>query len=133
MVPIHANDLYLYVVIQAFIGDRYGYRPFPAEIPNQEFEIFLNVGSKCDVDTSFLTKWYKCDRNSVDIVYQLQPITNHFPDYIVKDIELRSQAQKEWWQEFQAIQKTIWTLVKMAVENRVMTKKRAHFYLQSGL
>lgn len=85
-----------------------------------------------NIDTSLLSKWYKCDSNSLDVVYQLQPITDYFTNYISKDPELRAADRDGWWKEFQAIQKTFWLLVKAAVDDEIMSKERAHFYLQSG-
>lgn len=37
-----------------------------------------------------------------------------------------------WWVTFLEIQRTLWTLVKVAVEQGHMTSERAHIYLQSG-
>jgi len=77
-------------------------------------------------------KWYKQDSNAIEVVYQLQPITDHFPNYVSKDLDLRSKDQNGWWLEFKAIQNTFWQVVRAAVQNGTMSLKRAHFYYQSG-
>ena len=115
------------------MGDRYGYRPFPAKVPKQEFEMFLEVGLQHEIDTTLLSKWYKCDTNSIEVVYQLQPITDHFPNYISRDLELRAKDREGWWQEFQAIQKSFWLLVEAALQSKKMSMNRGHVYLQSGM
>lgn len=118
--------------MQALIGDRYGYRPFPANIPFEEFRIFLDIGLSHDICTEILSRWYKLDHNAVEKAYQLLPITVQYPNYSSKDDELRTADRDGWWITFLALQKTLWDLVTGAVQDAKMTKERAHVYLQSG-
>ncbi|MBN2255570.1 MAG: DUF4062 domain-containing protein [Deltaproteobacteria bacterium] len=54
------------------LGDRYGWRPLPAEIPAAEYEqIEKRVNSP--EDKALLHSWYKRDENQVPPVYILQP------------------------------------------------------------
>ena len=55
------------------LGDRYGWRPLPEEIPENEFkEIEQHV--KNPEDRKLLVQWYKRDDNAVpDAIYCLQP------------------------------------------------------------
>ena len=54
------------------LGDRYGWRPLPFEIPEREFkEIERGISDSGDKD--LLMRWYRCDQNAVPPVYCLQP------------------------------------------------------------
>lgn len=54
------------------IGNRYGWRPLPAEIPVGEFEMFLAIVPNAD-DQAILQSWYKQDDNAVPPHYRLLP------------------------------------------------------------
>ena len=67
------------------LGDKYGWKPIPPEIPAYEFEEILKVVERQKDDlkmislpagglypTDLLKKWYKLDKNAVDPVYILQ-------------------------------------------------------------
>lgn len=118
--------------MQALIGDRYGYRPFPGKIPFEEFQTFIELGLAYGVCTRILLTWYKLDHNTVVKAFQLLPITLHYPNYSSKDEELRKIDRDGWWQSFLTLQKTFWSLVKVAVSEGRMSEERAHIYLQSG-
>jgi NACHT domain- and WD repeat-containing protein len=60
------------------LGDRYGWRPLPFEIPANEYEGIEEHIS--DVDKQLLNLWYKRDDNAVPPVYCLQPRTGEFKD-----------------------------------------------------
>jgi hypothetical protein len=79
-----------------------------------------------------MSLWYQVDHNAVDEVFQLVPITVHYPNYSSKDEALRGEAREGWWNTFLSLQRTFWTLVKMAVAEGRITKERAHIYLQSS-
>lgn len=53
------------------IGDRYGWRPLPVEIPVEEFELLLTSCS--DVDSELLHAWYRRDDNAVPAHFRLLP------------------------------------------------------------
>lgn len=118
--------------MQALLGNRYGYRPFPANIPVSEFSMFLELAATHGIDVSGLNTWFQCDYNAVPPVYQLQPITVHFPHYTSKDPELRHRDRTGWWEMFCHLQSMFWKLVELAVKEKRMTSERAHVYLQSG-
>ncbi len=55
------------------LGDRYGHRPVPSEIPAHEFELLVEEAEGLQlggVDT--LREWYVCDENAVPPEYVLQ-------------------------------------------------------------
>ncbi len=64
------------------IGDRYGWRPLPAEIPVGEFETLLATVPN-EEDRTLLQTWYKQDDNAVPPHYRLQPRDEVHRDYAV--------------------------------------------------
>jgi ankyrin repeat protein/Flp pilus assembly protein TadD len=53
------------------LGDRYGWRPLPAQIEQQEFKaLWARVPRE---QKRFLLRWYRKDKNAVPISYCLQP------------------------------------------------------------
>ena len=61
------------------LGDRYGWRPLPYEIPTDEFEeITALIAGE---EKSLLDQWYRRDDNAVPPVYLLQPRGNEFIEY----------------------------------------------------
>ncbi|MFY9555509.1 MAG: DUF4062 domain-containing protein, partial [Blastocatellia bacterium] len=54
------------------LGDRYGWRPLPAETPAAEFEEILD-GIESRIDLNLLKRWYRRDDNAVPAAYLLQP------------------------------------------------------------
>ncbi len=124
--------MYFHMHIQALIGDRYGYRPFPSQIPSKEFELFIKLASSEDIDTTILSTWYKIDENTLDKLYQLLPITTHYPNYSSSDKALMAADRDGWWKTFLDLQRNICALVRAAVAKGEMTAERGHIYLQSG-
>jgi len=63
------------------LGERYGWRPLPEEIPEDEFkEIEQHV--KDPEDRNLLSEWYRRDDNAVpDAMYCLQPRTGKFEEF----------------------------------------------------
>jgi WD40 repeat protein len=55
------------------IGDRYGWRPLPTEIPAEEFEAILAILATDDERCDLLNRWYCCDDNALPPHYRLQP------------------------------------------------------------
>ena len=82
---------------QTFLGQKYGYRPFPAKIPASEFEKLLGAVDNKD-DHQLLKKWFWRDDNAVPAQYLLQPITSLLPHYRnYENNELRKKASADWW------------------------------------
>lgn len=53
------------------IGDRYGYRPFPAIIDASEFDMLMAVAED-DEGVSVIKEWYLRDDNAIPACYMLQ-------------------------------------------------------------
>lgn len=68
------------------LGDRYGWRPLPAEIPAAEFEAILEKTASPS-DRDLLTRWYHKDENNVPPHYWLQP----------RQVEGDAQAEAASW------------------------------------
>ena len=55
---------------------RYGYRPIPALIDGQEFQLLRNTLIDMNItETELLDIWYLEDKNAVPSVFILQPIS----------------------------------------------------------
>ena len=67
-------------VLQTFLAQKYGYRPFPPRIPADEFNSLLGA-VKDSSDRQLLTDWFLLDENAVPAHYQLQPIRDKLPNY----------------------------------------------------
>ncbi|XP_064636934.1 NACHT domain- and WD repeat-containing protein 1-like isoform X2 [Lineus longissimus] len=88
-----------------FLGQKYGYRPFPPIIPATDFEKILSaVANKSD--SELLQKWFKKDENRIpDTDYLLQPILDYLPHYSdVDNAEKRKKDQDAWWNDFERMQ-----------------------------
>ena len=62
------------------IGDRYGWRPLPADIPADEFETLLAVVSNED-DRKLMQDWYHRDDNLVNVWSDLREVD--FDQFII--------------------------------------------------
>ncbi|MBN3275139.1 NWD1 protein, partial [Polyodon spathula] len=82
-------------IFTALIGNRYGYRPIPRVIEEQEFELLLSKLSADESATQLLKDWFWKDENSVPPAYILQPITTHLPHYSDTRPESRLQHQHD--------------------------------------
>ena len=114
-------------ILQTFLSQKYGYRPFPHHIPATEFDS-LSAAVDDQDDKQLLQVWFKLDDNAVPPEYVLQPISTQFKDYVdPSSFEAKQQAIKDWWNIFLQLQNA---LRKAAM--KVLTKDAAHKYLMSG-
>lgn len=91
-------------LLQTFLGQKYGYRPFPAKISAPEFESLLEAVDNRD-DHQLLTEWFCKDDNAVPSQYLLQPITSRLPQYRdPENEEARKKASADWWTTFERMQ-----------------------------
>lgn len=115
-------------LFQTFLGQKYGYRPFPAKIAASEFESLLGAVENKD-DLQLLKQWFWRDDNSVPAEYLLQPITSllpHYRDYA--NDELRKKASADWWTAFERMQ----IVLRLAADKALDNKKERHKYYMSG-
>ena len=87
----------LYFLLQALLGQKYGYRPFPPTIDADEFSAIRDelalAAAAADEDgdeaassgrqasLALLDMWFKRNTNVIPPVYTLQPISSVLPDY----------------------------------------------------
>ena len=62
------------------LGDRYGWRPLPYEIPAGEFEQIQSLVAQDD--RTLLEKWYQRDDNALPAMYCLLPRSGEFVEYL---------------------------------------------------
>ena len=73
------------------LGDRYGWRPLPYEIPAKEFEAILFKTSR--EDQLILNQWYLRDNNAIPPTYVLQPRKDEFANFDVwENMETRLRS-----------------------------------------
>ena len=66
---------------QTFLGDRYGYRPYPSEIHKEELEILKKALKRKGKSIDVIADWFVLDENAQPAVYVLQPIHSKLPHY----------------------------------------------------
>eukprot|EP00050_Salpingoeca_kvevrii_P006534 m.290010 g.290010 ORF g.290010 m.290010 type:complete len:1604 (-) comp12228_c0_seq1:130-4941(-) len=95
------------------LGDKYGFRPFPAEVDANEFDTLIaklraTVGAEgaphSADDIDLLLQWFRRDDNAVPARYVLSPISTHLPDFLSSDKESQRAASTEWWKLFERMQ-----------------------------
>ena len=121
------KQLSKFLHLQTFLGQKYGYRPFPPKIPETEFNRLLKAVVD-EEDSSTLQAWFQLDSNAVPKEYILQPITSILPNYRNQsNPDLRKAASREWWSCFERMQMA---LRKSAV--KILDKAEQQKYLMSG-
>ena len=79
------------------LGDRYGWQPLPAEIPEDEFKAIEHSVSDSD-DKELLTKCYSYDKNAVPPIYCLKPRKVPIDEISSEEEKIRSREEesKKW-------------------------------------
>uniref|UniRef100_A0A8C9V818 NACHT and WD repeat domain containing 1 n=1 Tax=Scleropages formosus TaxID=113540 RepID=A0A8C9V818_SCLFO len=67
--------------LTVLLGNRYGHRPIPRLIPENEFELLLSKLRENKEGVKLLNQWFWKDYNAVPPSYVLQSITTHLPHY----------------------------------------------------
>ncbi|XP_052773919.1 uncharacterized protein LOC128212477 [Mya arenaria] len=117
-----------------FLGDKYGFRPFPSEIEAAEFKLLKNMAMKLGHDTSLLLSWYKCDYNKEPTVYSLQPISSQFPHYFdmtPANATQRQNAQREWWSTVDKLTALLRQSASAVHKEGKLSEREKHKYFQS--
>lgn len=79
------------------LGDRYGWRPLPTEIPADEFqEIVPRI--RDTAARELLTHWYQRDDNAVPALYCLQPRAGRFVEYTVWEDQVERPLRRAFLQ-----------------------------------
>jgi outer membrane protein TolC len=75
------------------LGDRYGWRPLPNDVPAAEFEALEGLCGARPDSAELLRRWYARDDNAVPAVYYLRPRTAEFRESVAevdRDLALAS-------------------------------------------
>ncbi|OCU00805.1 NACHT domain- and WD repeat-containing protein 1 [Xenopus laevis] len=118
----------------ALVGNRYGFRPIPRVISEEEFNILFNKIQRNESDAQLLTKWFWKDMNTVPPTYVLQPITTHLPHYAATDpsyAELQAQENKEWRNTEKQLSKALRLAAMEAQIEGFFTLEQKHKYFKS--
>ncbi|XP_062618909.1 uncharacterized protein LOC134280509 [Saccostrea cucullata] len=117
----------------AIIGDRYGFRPIPTEIFQDDFKIILSYVTK-DIDLKLLDTWYKLDENCKPQQYILQPISSQFSffaDFSPGCDEHRARHTKEWNATLTSLQSVLRDAALQAFHSKKFTEAQMHEYFYS--
>ena len=146
------------VYFQVFLGQRYGFRPLPSCIPEEEMKLILQAVP--EEEDRIIHDWYKIDTNAVPPQYVLQPIDRDMHlyeleeetkdgeedpfDYVKaylnkeKDEEEKEQkkikeARKRWAEAEKILAATIRKAVDVCLQNNSMETSTARKYFWSGM
>ncbi|XP_041369930.1 NACHT domain- and WD repeat-containing protein 1-like [Gigantopelta aegis] len=117
-----------------FLGDRYGSHVLPSQILVPEFKILKNIATATGRDTSLLDKWFTLDMNAEPSVYQLQPITKHYPYYTNMDPskeKLHEKAREDWQSTEKQLLSNLQQLAEDAFNNKKMSAQQYEKYFES--
>ena len=95
----------------AIVGQKYGYRQFPPEIEQCEYEQMMQSLRDSEDDTSVFDRNFARDTNEVPVKYVLKPRPRE------------AEAQKQWWTDYVEMQK----LLRKAAD-RCLPPEKAQFY-----
>ncbi|KAM4807933.1 NACHT domain- and WD repeat-containing protein 1 [Rhinophrynus dorsalis] len=118
----------------ALVGHRYGFRPIPRVISEEEFNIIYNKIQRDESDAHLVTQWFWKDLNSVPPIYILQPITTHLPHYADTSpahAELQSLAFKEWRDIEKRLSRALRLAALEAQKEGLITSDQKHKYYKS--
>ncbi|XP_070559643.1 NACHT domain- and WD repeat-containing protein 1-like [Ptychodera flava] len=117
-----------------FLGQRYGYRPLPAEIEEKEYNILSKCISADESSISLFKNWYKADQNAIPPRYVLQPITTKFQHYDDTDPankELREKDSKLWMEVFEKLACLLRKAAQKAFDDGLINEETKHKYFMS--
>ncbi|KAL4228047.1 hypothetical protein ACF0H5_013483 [Mactra antiquata] len=98
------------------MGQKYGYRPIPASIDVEEFDIIRSHFDE-KADLSVLDLWYVRDDNSVPPQYVLQPIDSILKNYDSSDDDLKKASRAEWQDTFEELRDLLMTGAEAAFDS----------------
>jgi WD40 repeat protein len=100
------------------LGNRYGWRPLPEEIPVDEFQALECAAAQVPATakkqaSTILREWYREDKNAIPKVYLLQSRRQHLPDH-------KDYTQDALWNPIQAV---LWEIVNLAMPPELMQRR----------
>ncbi|XP_075063309.1 NACHT domain- and WD repeat-containing protein 1 [Mixophyes fleayi] len=116
------------------VGNRYGFRPIPRVIDEDEFNILYKKILKDKAEAHLLTHWFWKDENAVPPSYVFQPITVHLPhfsDTNPSHAELQGKEAKEWREIERRLSHALRSAAQDAHKEGLITLKQKHKYYKS--
>ncbi|XP_018423713.1 PREDICTED: NACHT domain- and WD repeat-containing protein 1 [Nanorana parkeri] len=116
------------------VGNRYGYRPMPRLIGEEEFNILYKKVLKNEAEAQLLTHWYWKDINAVPPMYVFQPITVHLPHFSDNNpshAELQLKEIKKWRESEKRISQALRLAAENAQKEGLITLEQKHKYFKS--
>ena len=124
--------------VQTFIGQRYGSRPLPAKIADEEMQQVLQCLQPKDSDLlvpsedlDLLKAWYRKDDNAVPVEYVLQPIKQMAQAHNSK-VDTEVQPQDLWKLCEPVLARTLRKAAQTLQSQGAFTTQMAQKYIQSG-
>ncbi|XP_075681436.1 NACHT domain- and WD repeat-containing protein 1 [Rhinoderma darwinii] len=118
----------------ALIGNRYGFRPMPRVIDEDEFDILYKKVLKDESEAQLLTHWFWKDMNAVPPTYIFQPITVHFPNFSDTDpshADIQEKEVKEWRKVERRLSSAFRSAAQAAYAEGFITLQQKHKYYKS--
>ncbi|ELU08907.1 hypothetical protein CAPTEDRAFT_127243, partial [Capitella teleta] len=116
-----------------FLGNKYGYRPMPSKIPEEEFQILKHVAQEVKHEKwKTIEGWYTLDENASPKEYVLLPISKKLPDFSNPDNpEKRKEAQNTWNTLSVDITRTLRDVAMEAEKRQKISNLQKHKYFMS--
>ena len=122
-----------YLSPQTFLCQKYGYRPFPPNIPASLFDLLRDTLVSGSKPVDLLDEWFLLDENTLPPVYQLQPISSKLPYFSRQDEAEKMKAdQGVWWRTFETIQSQLKWAAKCCLSEGKVTEEQARQFIISG-
>ncbi|XP_063770572.1 NACHT domain- and WD repeat-containing protein 1 [Pseudophryne corroboree] len=116
------------------VGNRYGFRPIPRVIDEEEFNILYKKILKDEAKAKLVDNWFWKDMNAVPPCFVFQPITVHLPhfsDTNPSHAELQATEVKEWGEIERQLTWTLRLAAQDAHREGLITLKQRHKYYKS--
>ncbi|XP_069820529.1 NACHT domain- and WD repeat-containing protein 1 [Dendropsophus ebraccatus] len=116
------------------VGNRYGYRPMPRIIEEEEFNILYKKMLKDEAKAHLLTRWYWKDMNAVPPRHVFQPITVHFPNFSDTDpshAKIQAKEAKEWKEVERQLSSALRLAAQAAYVEGLLSLQQKHKYYRS--
>ncbi|EDV28765.1 uncharacterized protein TRIADDRAFT_20045, partial [Trichoplax adhaerens] len=115
-----------------FLGQKYGYRPFPPKILATVYDKIIQLLTDHGKSTETFKTWFKLDENASPALYNLQPISSILKYYIdPSEPELHKEDKAKWWDAFNEMQQSFRYAAKRLLEKQGLEREEAMRFLIS--
>ncbi|XP_067417779.1 NACHT domain- and WD repeat-containing protein 1 [Emydura macquarii macquarii] len=114
------------------LGDRYGHRPLPRLMEENEFEALIAQLTGDPSATQLLTLWYWKDENAIPSAYVLQPLTDHLPRYQADASQAQHKGDVEAWRSVERdLALALRLAAQQAEKHGLISQEQRHRYDKS--